>query len=190
MDICVVTNDARVARFIVLELKEAGYTAMHSEVVAAAKLAICDLDFICDAPSDCIGFSYDKEKNTSVQDFLPRPIDSEKLRCAVAKRLSVLPVQKAAMIIEIDKSTRKARANGNDVRLSEKELALLIKLCETPVLTREDGAKIFGEGDSNVVDVYVHYLRKKLAKICDGETVKSKRGEGYSLSDSLSVKFN
>ena len=189
MDICVVTNDARVARFIVLELKEAGYAAMHSEVVAAAKLCICDLDFICDAPSDCIGFSYDNEKSTSVQDFLPRPIDSERLRGAVAKRLSVFPAQKAAVLIEVDEKKRKARADGKEVRLSEKELALLIKLCETPVLTREDGAKIFGEGDSNVVDVYVHYLRKKLAKICDGETVKSKRGKGYSLSDAVTVKF-
>ena len=189
MDICVVTNNARVARFIVLELKEAGYTAMHSEVFAAAKLCICDLDFVLDVPKDCIGFSYDEAKRETVRDFLKRPIDTEALRDAVAKRLNSSPAQKSSGLLEVNRATRKATSLGREVRLSEKELALFIKLCEASVISREDGAKIFGEAESNIVDVYVHYLRKKLAKIYDGETVKSNRGKGYSLSEELTVKF-
>ena len=189
MDICVVTNDARLARFIVLELKEAGYTAMHSEVVGRADLFICDLDFLKDVPSNSIGFSYDEGKSALVKDFLPRPIDTQRLRRTVSKRLSLYPLQKSSSEIEIDSKSRRARSSGSEVRLSEKEFALLKKLTKTNILTRKDGAEIFGDGDSNVVDVYVYYLRKKLAKICDGETVKSKRGEGYSLSDTLEIKF-
>ena len=190
MDICVVTNDARLARFIVLELKEAGYTAMHSEVTAAAKLCICDLDFVSDVPRDCIGFAYDESKRECVQDFLKRPIDTEALRDVVCRRLNIAPVQKRSVQIEVNTASRKVTSLGKEVRLSEKELALFIKLYESGTLTREDGAKIFGQTESNVVDVYVHYLRKKLAKVYDGETVVSNRKKGYSLSDSLIVKFN
>ncbi len=189
MDICVVTNDARIARFIVLELKEAGYTAMHSEVAAAANLCICDLDFISDAPRDCIGFSYDESKRESVQNFLKRPIDTETLRNAVDKRLNLTTAQKRSVQLEVNQTSRKVMSLGKEVRLSEKELALFIKLCESHTLTREDGSRLFGDSESNIVDVYVHYLRKKLAKVYDGETVKANRGKGYSLSEELTVKF-
>jgi len=190
MDICVVTNDALTARFIVLELNEAGYTAVHSESATAARLCICDMDFLSEVPNDCIGFSYDDSKHDKVQDFLMRPIDTERLKSAVAKRLAVFPSSNKTALLEVDMKARKVTSDGNSVRLSPKELALLVKLCESKALSREDGAKIFGKGESNIVDVYVHYLRKKLAKIFDGETVVSNRGKGYSLPDSLTVKFN
>ena len=190
MDICVVTNDAQLARFIVLELKEVGYTAMHSEVSTAARLSIVDLDFISDVQKDCIGFSYDESKRDSVQDFLKRPIDTEKLKNTVAKKLAIFQVQKMPAQLDVDVKTRKVFSGASSVRLSEKEFSLFLKLCNEKIVSREDGAKIFGDGESNVVDVYVHYLRKKLAKIYDGETVLSNRGKGYSLCDTLTVKFN
>lgn len=189
MDICIVTNDAPLARFLVLELEEAGYTATASSEATDSRLCICDLDFTAEVASDAVGFSYDENKRTLVQSFLSRPIDTKKLREAVAKRLNDLPVQKMGAELEIERTTRKVKTDSGEVRLSEKELHLLELLTETPLLTREDGAKVFGDGKSNVVDVYMHYLRKKLALVCDGETVLSKRGEGYTLSDTLEIKF-
>ena len=188
MDICVITNDVQAARFIELELEEAGYSVCRAESEIGARLYIYDLDFKADAPDSAIGFSYDVSRRGTAQNFLLRPIDAEKLRHTVEKLLSEPTVAKA-MSIEADSTTRKLKTANGEVRLSEKEFALFNALCTAKVLKREDGARIFGNSDSNVVDVYMHYLRKKLEKICSGETVKSKRGDGYTLSDKITVKF-
>ncbi|MBQ6893799.1 MAG: winged helix-turn-helix transcriptional regulator [Clostridia bacterium] len=188
MDICIVTNDALLARFMILELAEACYEAFSSNAPVDARLYICDLDFTCEVPEGALGFSYDEEKRGMVHSFLQRPINADKLRNAVSKRLSE-PFALRNTLVEIDRTSRKAKSDKGEVRLSEKELALLDMLCKVPLLSRDDGAKIFGDGESNIVDVYMHYLRKKLAKVCDGETVKSRRGAGYSLSDTISFKF-
>ena len=115
-------------------------------------------------------------------------IDAAKLRSVVSIMLSE-PAAAKDTVIEANRTTRKLRTDKGEVRLSEKEFALLDKLCKSSVLVREDGAMLFGDGESNVVDVYMHYLRKKLAKVYDGETVKSKRGEGYTLPDTLKINF-
>ena len=189
MNICVVTNDMRLARFIILELEEAGYTATHGEITHSADLYICDLDCLETVPDNCIGFSLYEEKREKVSTFLQRPIDAKKLINAISKRFDFIPNSERLMQIEINKASREAKTELGKIRLSEKEIALLKALCKTPILSREDGAKIFGDADSNVVDVYIYYLRKKLAKIYNGNTVKSMRGKGYSLADSLDIKF-
>ncbi len=188
MDICVITNDALLARFIVLELIEAGYDAAHGSAADDAKLYIYDLDCEENVPSDAIGFSRDEEKRGLVSAFLQRPIDVAKLRAAVSKLLTKSDDEKISYI-EVTHSTRRAKSERGEVRLSAKECSLLEMLCNTPTLSREDAIALFGDGESNVVDVYIHYLRKKLAKVCDGETVCAKRGEGYSLSPSITIKF-
>ena len=188
MDICVITNDAQIARFIKLELEEVGYNVCHAESEIGARLYIYDLDFKAEAPSNAIGFSYDHSHHNAVQNFLLRPIDAEKLIRTVEKLLTE-PSSSEALSIEVDSSTRKIKTENGEVRLSQKEFALFKTLCDSKVLKREDGARIFGNSDSNVVDVYMHYLRKKLEKVCAGESVKSKRNEGYFLSSKITVKF-
>lgn len=191
MDICVVTNDAVVARFIELELREAGYIAEKADdFKEGAKLYICDLDYFSDGvPHGIIGFSYDEGKQKNVQTFLRRPIDTVKLRDAVSKKLASAYVKSDRTFLEIDKASRMVRTTEGEVRLSKKELLLMLMLYEKELVTREDGIEIFGEGESNVVDVYIHYLRKKLVLVCDTDPIKSKRGEGYYLSDSFVIKF-
>ncbi len=171
-----------------LELSEAGYSVCSGDSAADARLYICDLDFTDDIPEGAIGFSYNEAKRGCVQSFLQRPIDAAKLRGAVSKRLSE-PTAARNTAIEASRATRKLRTDKGEVRLSEKEFALLEALCKSPVLTRKDGAELFGDGESNVVDVYIHYLRKKLAKVYDGETVKSKRGQGYALPATIKINF-
>ena len=191
MDICVVTNDAVIARFIELELREIGYfTEAAEDFKEGAKLYICDLDYLNDVPHGVIGFSYDEGKQKCVQTFLRRPIDTLKLRDAVSKKLASAYVKNDRAFLEIDRSTRMVSTSEGEVRLSKKELALMLLLYEKELVTREDGGEIFGEGESNVVDVYIHYLRKKLVLVCDTDPIKSKRGEGYYLSDSFVIKFN
>lgn len=188
MDICVITNDVQAARFIKLELEEAGYSVCHAESEIGARLHIYDLDFKADAPKTGAGFSYDCSHSNDVESFLLRPIDAEKLRRTVEKLLAE-PSFTDVTSIEADRSTRKIKTEKGEVRLSEKEFALFDALCKTEILKREDGARLFGNSDSNVVDVYMHYLRKKLEKVCTVKAVKSKRSEGYSLSAKITVKF-
>ncbi|MBR5538805.1 MAG: winged-helix domain-containing protein [Clostridia bacterium] len=182
MDICIVTNDSLLARFLILELFEAGFSSEQAHSFSSeTRLNIVDLDFCKEEPpSGSIGFSYSDAQSKRVSCFIPRPIGVQTLLSAVKERL--LPDKKAkALGISVSVSTRKATADSKDVRLSEKELALLLMLKKTPLLSREDAAKLFEDADSNVVDVYMHYLRRKLKKICPYDVIKSKRGEGYSL---------
>ena len=187
-DICVITNDLLLARFIELELTEAGYSVCSGENAKDARLYIYDLDFASDTSGADIGFSYNEAKRAEVNTFLQRPIDAAALVNAVS---GMLKGHTAAMesAIEVCTKTRKARTDKGEVRLSAKELALLVELCRVPLLSREDGAKIFGEAESNVVDVYMHYLRRKLAKVYGGETVISMRSKGYALAEALKINF-
>ncbi len=190
MEICIVTNDTLLARFLTLELAEAGFTAeQHTDFSREAKLYLCDLDFCTEeVPEAAIGFSYDENKRRRVQNFLHRPIDAEKLRQLVTKLL-LSPLHIAeGNTLTVDRASRRVRTVLGEVGLSEKELALLLALCESPLLERADASKLFGDGESNVVDVYMHYLRKKLKKVCPTDVIKAKRGKGYSLSDTVTVK--
>lgn len=189
MDICIITADASLARFLVLELTEAGYTACVSDTPTAAHLCLCDLDhYTGELPENTVGFSYDGSKQRRVATFLPRPILAEALLDAVRERMH--PAQSGdALLLTVERSTRQVRSGGSSVRLSEKELALLERLCARDLLTREDAADIFGGGDSNVVDVYMHYLRKKLKTVCPYDVIDAKRGAGYCRTDTVHILF-
>lgn len=191
MDICIVTNDALLARFLTLELDEAGFAAeQHTDFASEAALYLCDLDFYVDeVPEETIGFSYDESKRRRVQSFLHRPIDAEKLRKLVAERLLAPRQHTETNTLTIDRVSRRVRTALGEVGLSEKELALLLALCETPLLRRAEAIKLFGDGESNVVDVYMHYLRKKLKTVCPGGVIEAKRGEGYALSAAVTVQI-
>ena len=77
MNICVVTNDMRLARFIILELEEAGYTATHGEITHSADLYICDLDCLETVPDNCIGFSLYEEKREKVKQAIALEYDPQ-----------------------------------------------------------------------------------------------------------------
>lgn len=192
MEICIVTNDNLLARFLILELEEAGFSAeQHPDFSREAAVYFCDLDYFTEeVPAKTIGFSYDENKRRRVQHFLHRPIDAEKLRQLAAKQLLAPVVRHTeSNTLTIEHTSRRVRTILGEVGLSEKELALLIALCETPLLRRADAIKLFGDGESNVVDVYMHYLRKKLKNVCPGGVIEARRGEGYALRTDITVKY-
>jgi DNA-binding response OmpR family regulator len=85
--------------------------------------------------------------------------------------------------IELDVRTRRAGAEGGDVELTAKEFSLLETFLRHPgqVLSREQLlSHVWGydfDPGSNVVDVYVGYLRRKLGS----ERFETVRGMGYRL---------
>nr|WP_283251219.1 winged helix-turn-helix domain-containing protein [Rhabdothermincola salaria] len=77
--------------------------------------------------------------------------------------------------------TRQATVDGDEVDLSTREFTLAEALMTNAgaVLTREQLlSRVWGydfEGSSNVVEVYVGYLRRKLGSSC----IETVRGTGY-----------
>jgi DNA-binding response OmpR family regulator len=117
-------------------------------------------------------------------DYLPKPFAFKELLARVRARLR----PRAATTLEagglrLDLLTREASVDGRPVDLTLREFVLLGEFVRHPnqILTREwllGGVwKLQFDPRSNVVDVYVGYLRRKLG---DG-LIETVRGEGYRL---------
>ena len=89
--------------------------------------------------------------------------------------------------LRLDPATRQAWRDGETIDLSAKEFALLEAFMRRPgeVLTRLDlleHAWDFGyENRSNVVDVYIRYLREKVDRPFGVTGIETVRGSGYRL---------
>jgi DNA-binding response OmpR family regulator len=119
-------------------------------------------------------------------DYIGKPFHFEELLARVRVRLrddkrSVRENQLSVGELELDLRTRWASLHGEKVELSAREFELLRTFLEHPnqVLSREQLlAHVWGydyDPGSNVVDVYVSYLRRKLGS----NRFETVRGVGY-----------
>ena len=89
--------------------------------------------------------------------------------------------------LEIDLAARSVRRGGRPVHLTPREFELLRLLAGRPghVISRTEIRRhLYGDysgNRSNVVDVYVRYLRNKIDKDADLALILTRRGEGYLL---------
>ena len=89
--------------------------------------------------------------------------------------------------IVINKSSRIVKRNGNEINLTNKEYELLVILIDNKdkVVTREELLeKIWGYGyepETNVIDVYIRYLRTKLNNENKEEYIQTIRSVGYIM---------
>ena len=89
--------------------------------------------------------------------------------------------------ITINKSSRVVKRNGNEINLTNKEYELLMILIDNKgkVVTREELLeKIWGYGyepETNVIDVYIRYLRAKLNSENKEEYIQTVRSVGYIM---------
>jgi two-component system, OmpR family, response regulator len=89
----------------------------------------------------------------------------------------------------LDPATRRVRRGGVEVSLTPREFALLEFFARNPgeVLSRtrilEHVWDMAFDGDSNVVDVYVRYLREKIDRPFGKSTLETVRGSGYRLRE-------
>ncbi|RGE24271.1 response regulator transcription factor [Leucobacter sp. wl10] len=122
-------------------------------------------------------------------DYLVKPFRFEELLARVRARLrdSARPQETATPSfggVSLDVRTRRARVDGREVDLSAREYALAEEFLRHPdqVLSREQLLNsVWGYGfdpGSNIVDVYVRYLRGKLGE----ERIETVRGVGYRLA--------
>lgn len=89
----------------------------------------------------------------------------------------------------LDLATRRAMRNGRNIDLTMKEFELLKCLMEHPreVLTREQILEnVWGYdfmGESNVIEVYIRYLRLKIEDEGEKRLIQTVRGVGYVLRE-------
>lgn len=124
-------------------------------------------------------------------DYLVKPFSLAELVARVRRHLHVLAQASASTLraegIELDLLTRKAHRGGRPVTLSTTEFELLAYLMRHhgQVLSREQIlAAVWGyEHDpaTNVVDVYVGYLRRKLGTANEPAPIFTVRSVGYRL---------
>ena len=104
---------------------------------------------------------------------------------AMLRRSGPATARVARGALRLDPVTRSVTWEGRDVELSEREFAVLYALAVHPVLTKDELlTAVWGGGGSasrNVVEVYVGYLRRKLAAVGAGDLLQTERGRGYRL---------
>jgi len=89
--------------------------------------------------------------------------------------------------LELDLRTHEATRGGRRIELTTKEFTLLEALMRHPgqVMTRSQLLdRVWNYDvltDSNVVDIYIHYLRNKIDKGFDEKLIRTVRGVGYAL---------
>lgn len=121
-------------------------------------------------------------------DYMAKPFRFEELLARVRLRLRTEASGGEATVLtfgtlSLDLRTRRARTDGRDVDLSAREFALAEAFLRNPgqVLSREQLlSRVWGydfDPGSNVVDVYVRYLRRKLG----ADRLETVRGMGYRL---------
>lgn len=118
-------------------------------------------------------------------DYVPKPFTFEELLARVRSRLRESAAAASMIVsdgdVELDILARRASVAGREVELSAREFALAEQFLRNPgrVLSREVLlSQVWGldfDPGSNVVDVYVRYLRGKLGV----DHIITVRGTGY-----------
>ncbi|HUY77898.1 MAG TPA: response regulator transcription factor [Ktedonobacterales bacterium] len=131
--------------------------------------------------------------DTGADDYLVKPIQLDELLAHVRALLRRRNPEQTETLrfadLELDTGTRVAHRSGRAIELSTTEYELLALFMRRPrqVLTRDIiMERVWGydfEGESNVLEVYVGYLRAKLEMAGEPRLIHTRRGAGYVLRE-------
>ena len=128
--------------------------------------------------------------DVGADDYLVKPFSIEELLArlrALARRGSTAPERLQVEDLVLNTASHEVSRGGTAIHLSLKEFSLLRELMREPgrVQSREQLLQsVWGEGfvgDSNVLDVYVRYLRRKLEPEGQPTLIQTVRGVGFLL---------
>ncbi|MEK7401216.1 MAG: winged helix-turn-helix domain-containing protein [Gemmatimonadota bacterium] len=113
----------------------------------------------------------------------------------LTKQTSGLSVD-AALHLVLDPISRVVRLHGKSVRLSQREFAVLHCLTSRrgrPVSAYDIMAYVWGERSERkktreILDVYIHAIRRKLKRLGLAKAIRTVRGYGYALADGPSPR--
>jgi two-component system, OmpR family, response regulator len=131
--------------------------------------------------------------DAGADDYLAKPFAFDELlariRALIRRAPGERPIVLEAGDLRVDRNARRAWRGDTELELSPKEFALLELFVRRPgkVISRSellDGAwDMAFERRSNIVDVYVRYLRDKIDRPFGRASLETVRGAGYRLRE-------
>ena len=131
--------------------------------------------------------------DAGADDYLPKPFSFDELSArlrALTRRVSTeRPSVLAVGDLRLDPATHTVACGGTQIELSPKEFSLLEMFMRSPgkVLTRTELLEhvwdFAYDGTSNVIDVYIGYLRGKIDRPFGRDSIETVRGVGYRLRE-------
>lgn len=127
-------------------------------------------------------------------DYITKPFQLEELLARIRAQLRNQKPRSTSFVsiddLTVDKNSRDVKRGDSLIELTRREFDLLCFLVENKnqVFSRDQLLdKVWGfdyVGDTNVVDVYIRYLRNKIDKPFDKNTIHTVRGVDYTVKDS------
>jgi DNA-binding response OmpR family regulator len=220
--ILVVEDEAKLARFMELELKCEGYRVtlakdglagltaareFHPDLILLdwmlpnlSGLEVCRrlrtngdrVPIVLLTAKDEIGDRV-AGMDAGADDYIVKPFSLEALLIRVRSHLRHTPQNNPDRLqfidLSLNHSTREVKRGERAIELTAKEFELLEYLISHPrqVLSRDQILeRVWGEdftGDSNIIEVYVRYLRLKLEANQEKRLIQTVRGVGYVLRE-------
>jgi DNA-binding response OmpR family regulator len=221
-NILLVEDEAKLARFVELELTYEGYN------ISVANDGLTGLTMARESPPDLVILDWMMPGMTGIEvcrrlratgskvpiilltakdevsdrvtgldagadDYVVKPFSIEELLARVRAHLRRTQESDADMLqfgdLSLNRRTREVFRSGRAIELTAKEFDLLEYLLSHPrqVITRDQILeKVWGYdfmGDSNIIEVYIRYLRLKLEENSERRLIQTVRGVGYVLRD-------
>jgi two-component system OmpR family response regulator len=143
---------------------------------------------------------YDQEDalDLGADDYLVKPFSLVVVKAHLRALARRVPTERPASLmlgdLVVDPSAHRVTQGGAELHLTAREFALLRYLVANPetALSRhmilENVWESFYDGDANVVEVYVGYLRRKLLQSPNSPQIETLRGVGYRMVETSTLE--